>query len=387
MKKALVTTLTAILMLATGNAGGTVAKACDIPQCRNLFTTTLNKLLEDNNITEADVSYVTEKVYDMEFNELGCLYDFTVDETSGFALMIYYEGRFEISEIYLDAENPYENCNGIKVYPATSLYLYFENGNYYDALTDLPYTDEAVASISDMAFRGGDEDIESASQRIYYTYHNVVEDWLCANHPNYTGVSGINNICVAIAAGNIIGYWDRFNPNLIADFEPGELWNGMYFYDPAGAEVDDSIRQLAADMGAGNGTTVAECKSGMTTYCKRAGYSISYGNLMSWGSFNYTAAKKKFAAGEPIMIFSQGFTVYMFMPSEENNYDSYMGITCRGNHAMAGFGYMEVSYTFSDGSTDSAEYIRVASGQGILKEGYYNIKTHKINDAFSVKIS
>lgn len=388
MKKELVATLTAILMIATANAGGAVsAKACDISECQNLFTSTLNQLMADNNIEDANVSYITEKVYDMEFNELGCLYDFTVNEASGFAIMIYFEGQFEVSEIYLEAENPYEDCGGIKLYPATALYLYYENGNYYDAETDLPYSDEAIVTISDMAFCGGDTEIVSASERIYYTYHNVVESWLCASHPNYTSVVGINNICVPIAAGNIIGYWDRFKPNLIANYEPGELWNGMYFYDSAGDEVDDAIRQLASDMNAGNGTTVSECKSGMTTYCNRAGYSISYSSLMSWGAFSYTKAKNKFAAGEPIMIFSQGFTIYSFMPNEENNYDSYTGITCAGNHAMAGFGYMDVTYTFSDGSTSTSNFIRVASGQGALREGYYNITTHTINDAFSVKIS
>lgn len=54
---------------------------------------------------------------------------------------------------------------------------------------------------------------------------------------------------------------------------------------------------------------------------------------------------------------------------------------------MAGFGYLDIVYTMSDGSTSNANFIRVATGQSLRREGYYNIRTHKINDAMSIKIS
>lgn len=388
MKKLIVTVLVAVIAMTTANFGGfKPAEACELPECQNLFTSTLNELIASSHIEHAQVSYTTEKVYDMEFNELGCLYDFTVNDLSGYAVMIYYEGQFDVSEIHLDAENPYKDCPGRKIYPAPSLYLYYSDGNFYDAATDLPFSDDAVATISDIAFCGGEAPVESASQRIYYEYHTDPSFWLCAYPPDYIGISGMNNICVAIAAGNIIGFWDRYKPELIPDYEPGSLWNDMYFYDSDRGPVDDCIRQLATDMNAGSGTTVTECKNGMTTYCNRAGYTITYTNLMSGGTFGYDSAKAKFHAGDPIMIFSEGFTVYVYMPSPEEGYDSYMGITCAANHAMAGFGYMDVSYTFSDGSTSSANYIYVASGQSTISAGYYNIRTHSINDAFSVHIS
>ena len=113
MKKTIVSLLSAITLIAAANTGkGTFAKACSLPECQNLFTSTLNGLLEDNNVQEAEISYMTEKIYDMDLKELGCLYDFTVNDTPGFAIMIYYEGQFEISEIYLDSENPYKDSQG-----------------------------------------------------------------------------------------------------------------------------------------------------------------------------------------------------------------------------------------------------------------------------------
>ena len=396
MKKTIVSLLSAITLIAAANTGkGTFAKACSLPECQNLFTSTLNGLLEDNNVQEAEISYMTEKIYDMDLKELGCLYEFTVNDTQGFAIMIYYEGQFEISEIYLDSENPYKDSQGIKIYPSMSIYLYYMEGVYYDANTNLPYADESVAAISDTAYCGGEAEVVSTGYKVYYSYRTNLDDnsyLLCAQHPDYIGVSGFTNICVAIAAGNIIGYWDRYNPNLISDFEPGELWNGLYFYNSSNIKVDDSIRQLALDMNAGNGTTVAECKSGMTKYCNRAGYSITYtdlmsGNIFTGKSFNYSSAKNKLQSGEPVMIFSEGFSAYEISPNEEEGYDTYIGITCEGNHAMAGFGYLDIVYTMSDGSTNNANFIRVATGQSLRREGYYNIRTHKINDAMSIKIS
>ena len=391
MKKTLITTLVAILSMATVLFGAfTPAYACELSECQNLFTSTLNSLIESTGIDVAEVSYVTEKVYDMNLNDLGCLYDFTVNETAGFAIMIYYEGQFEIAEIFLDATNPYKDCSGIKVYPSTSLYLYYTDGNFYDANTDLPYSDGAVATLSENTFCGGGEVVfnNHAVNYIYRSFNEATDMYLlCGAHPDYVGISGINNICVPIAASNVIGYWDRFKPNLIPNYEPGSLWNGIYFYDADRGPADDCTRQLATDMNAGSGTTVSECKSGMTTYCNRAGYSITYSSLMSNGSFNYTLAKNKLLAGQPVMIFSQGFSAYEIFPNEEEGNDAYIGITCNMNHAMAGFGFMSITYTLLDGTVTTLDFIRVATGQSVHSAGYYNIRTHTINDAFSVNIT
>lgn len=171
MKKTIVSLLSAITLIAAANTGkGTFAKACSLPECQNLFTSTLNGLLEDNNVQEAEISYMTEKIYDMDLKELGCLYDFTVNDTQGFAIMIYYEGQFEISEIYLDSENPYKDSQGIKIYPSMSIYLYYMEGVYYDANTNLPYADESVAAISDTAYCGGEAEVVSTGYKVYYSY-------------------------------------------------------------------------------------------------------------------------------------------------------------------------------------------------------------------------
>lgn len=52
-----------------------------------------------------------------------------------------------------------------------------------------------------------------------------------------------------------------------------------------------------------DGATVSQFKIGMQKYVKRQGYNVSYGSLMSWGSFKYDSAKIAVQAGKPIALF------------------------------------------------------------------------------------
>jgi len=392
MKKIVATLLTvvcAIVFFTSARISGT-AYACEAAGCVNLFTATLNGILDKQGVGEAEVTYVTEKVYDMDLAEVGCLYDFTVNGASGYAILVYHDGEFVISEIFPDAQNPYGDCGGIKIYPHVSTYLYYKDGVYYDAATNLPYCEAAVDTLSEKAFCGSGATVEGDSYKVTYTYRSELNEHaydMCGKIPSYIGISGYTNICVPIAAGSIIGYWDRFKPELIPDYEPGYLNNGLYSYSAPTGPVDDAIRQLVQDMGADNGATINECKSGMTTYCNRAGYSITFTSLMtSSNKFNYFLAKSKIKSGYPLMIFSAGFAVYNIFPNDEKGCDGYMGIKSDGDHAMAGYGYLDIYYTLTDGSTSNMKFLYVSTGLGSLREGYYNISTYTIDYAMSISI-
>ena len=386
MKNKLLTLVTAVAIIAIANIGTLqAALACERAECRDVFSATLDELLDQNGIENPNIAIRTEKIYDLELNELGCLYDFTVNGTSGYALMIEMDNVFEVSEIIFGATNPYADCEGIKVYPSVATYLYNLNGKYYDAKTKIEIPEDTLAQMSEKAFYGGSV-VKDTKIIVYKT--RTADSWkMCVAPPKYEGIVGYNNICTAIAAGNVIGFWDRFCENLIPDYTAYRELNGRYMYKMQSTEVSECIRQLAIDMNGGNGTTVTECKSGMTTYCKRAGYSISFSKTMSWGSFNYSSSKTKMKNGEPILLFSQGFSVYDTLADPDNNKDVYSGYISTGNHAMVGFGYIDVTYTFADGSSSSSSYLQIASGQNDLPFGYFNVKAHQIDDAYSVKIS
>ncbi|MCL2798153.1 MAG: hypothetical protein FWD58_08900, partial [Firmicutes bacterium] len=57
-------------------------------------------------------------------------------------------------------------------------------------------------------------------------------------------------------------------------------------------------------------------------------------------------------------------------------------------HAMAGFGYNEVTYTLTNGTTRTDTYIQVATGLGSKTKGYYNIYYNtQIDECFAITIS
>lgn len=107
---------------------------------------------------------------------------------------------------------------------------------------------------------------------------------------------------------------------------------------------------------------------------------------MKSGKFNYELAKQKFEAGEPSVMFVKSFTVASSMFYYEDC-ESIEYISATANHAMAGFGYSEITYTFSDGSTRRDNYIMVATGLPQYSSGFFNVNNiNNIDDYYSIKI-
>ena len=226
---------------------------------------------------------------------------------------------------------------------------------------------------------------ESTSITVNYESKSENTFNMVLKHPEYSFTEKAGS-CACIAGANVIGFYDRYDENLIPDHDAGKLFMGKYIYSIEDSAVFDVIRQLYSDMGTDDtGTTVAQFISGMRTYCSRKGKSISFISCMAGGSFDYSSAKTHMEENRPVVLFCAGYNVATINTYE--NSDKIYNYESTANHVMVGFGYKDITYTMANSSTALYRYFEVASGVPLNDSGYYNIdyKT-KINDAYAINI-
>lgn len=347
-----------------------------------LFQETLNGVLDYENVEEAVISAQKETLYDIALNELGVLYDFTYNDQEGFAIIID-DGSLKVTELYTAGESPYSDKQQ-NIYVSEGLYWYHDGGQFYDCLTGLPISDEGIETVSETAYFGAVE-FTYSSELINYMYRLETPYNILFSIPTYDYAK--TNGCVPIAGTNIIAYLDKTYPNLISDYEPCNVFLGRYLFKGINDTIYALSDTLYADMetSAGNGATVSQFRSGMKKYVNRQGYSISYESLTSWGKLKFDRATTVVEEGKPIALFLSGYTSTKIATEEGRDALNYE--TTAGNHAVAGFGCLEVNYTFSDNSTRADRYIHCAMGVGLYQNGYINVGSAKIDEALAITIS
>lgn len=226
--------------------------------------------------------------------------------------------------------------------------------------------------------------IDMTSVTIPYVERDLVSHWLAAQCPLYTYVPNVGG-CASVAAANVIGYYDRFDENLIPDHKSGTPIGNTYLYnleDNAVISVIDTLYDYI--IGNGYGATEAQFINGITRYCNEKGKSISFSSCMSKGNFNYSTAKTYLDQNLPIVLFLEGYNVGDLYNGEGQDVISYYYSTA--NHIMIGFGYEEFTYSTTDG-VEEYKYLYVSSGTDYVPCGLYNFNMNtKINDALAVNI-
>ena len=192
--------------------------------------------------------------------------------------------------------------------------------------------------------------------------------------------------CAAVAGANLIGFYDRYDEDLIPNHKSGSLIAGVaYSYSVQDSATFALTETLYDYMGIDEtGATEAQFVDGIKKFCKEKDKSVTITSCMSSGSFSFSKAKTYIEANQPIVFFVSGYNVGFL--SEEDHYDSVGYYLSTANHVMVGFGYSVHSYVTTKGNMTDY-YFEVASGVAIKPAGVYNInyKT-RIIDALAVNI-
>ncbi len=229
-------------------------------------------------------------------------------------------------------------------------------------------------------------DFETKQETIQYRSKQKSNHMLASIHPTYSFEGEIS--CVPIAGTCILGYYDRFYDNLIPNFIAGRLLGESYIYKAQDSNVKNAAIQLAYAMGADaldDGVAVDGFKSGMKSYCQNKNLSVSLEQGMSWGQFDFDKAKIYLEQNKPLIIFTSRFN--LVFTTETDNEDILNIRVSAENHAMAVFGYSEITYTMNNGTVQTCRYLRVATGLTDNRYGYVDVDSNiTIDDAYAVVI-
>ena len=360
----------------------------NVEECDKVFAATVNSLLDESDFVDGKITALRKPLYDISVEPLGCVYEFTLKDGEGYAIVVNTDGNYVVQEVIPDSVSPYSENEGQCVYVNNMTYLEYSDGVYTDAASGAVLSDELVEYLAEDALYGDGGTISGTQQvNIYFKNRTFNDYWMAYSTPSNTSSPYLSS-CACIAGSNVVAYFDRYCPNLMPNYEPGYEYMGYYFYY---GETDEMWKvvtpQLYSDMGTTEsaGTTTAQFLSGMTKFANRAGYNFSYSSCMSGSNFNLSAAKNGMHSNRPVVLFLSGYNVGRI--NSTSDHDSIGYLLSAANHAMVGFAYYDTTYTYDSGAQETFNYIYVASGVGDSPEGYFNINYNtKINDAYSVSI-
>ena len=358
-----------------------------LEECDKVFAATMSSLIDESDVENGKIRATRKTLYDISVEPLGCVYEFSLKDSDGYAIVVNTDGKYVVQEVMPDAVSPYAESEGQCVYVGNMTYLEYSDGTYTDAASGTVLPDELVEYLAeDALYADGGSITGSTTVTIPFKSRTDNDYWMALSTPDYSTSPYVSS-CACIAGANVVGYFDRYCPNLIPNFEPGYEYMGYYFYYGETNNITPVVTQLYSDMGttASAGTTTAQFLSGMTKYANRAGYTFSYSSCMSGSNFNLSAAKNGMHNNRPLALFLTGYNVAMI--GTFDNYDKVGYELSAANHVMVGFGYYDITYTYDSGAQETFNYIYVASGVSSNPGGYFNINYNtKINDAYAVSI-
>lgn len=266
-------------------------------------------------------------------------------------------------------------------------YAVFDGEDFYETSKGIKIDPEDEIFSENVLYASDDYSMTQGYEKVVYTNRVENEYKLALRYPAYTPLN-LRNGCVPAAAANVIGFYTRFYPELVPGFEPGFYMGSHYVYDEFADEIDPVLVTLADYMETNvnnPGTTVSGFKKGMTKFCNEKGRSISYNSCMSWGKFKFDKAKDYFDNGQPSVVFVNSFSIVSLFNATDS--EELLSISANAPHAMAGFGYDEITYTLTDGTIRQDNYIIVATGLFSRTTGYFNINNiDNIDDYYSINI-
>ena len=244
---------------------------------------------------------------------------------------------------------------------------------------------------------GGEGQSANASYTIEYDYYVEHREYYVSAAPSYSSVTEEQtNNCASKAGANIIGYYDRYYPELIPDFEPGYLYpNNAYLYFPKAnlQPLNNLITALYYMMNTNvtaPGATEQDFKDGLTEYVEDHGYDIGFSSFHNNStSVNYTAVQQMVQQKKVgVLLCSKYNFIFSINHLSSGNSTLISKRDYNISHMMMVYGYLIIDY-YKDGSCIASEtYLQVSSGFADGSQGYIKMNDYlTIDNALVVSIS
>lgn len=245
-------------------------------------------------------------------------------------------------------------------------------------------------SVEELSYRGA-SGLVTTTDTFLYSTKTTESYFINSSVPAYYDTANRNYTCAPVAGANLIGFYDRYFPNLVSDIATGYARGTRYTYYPMlryETQLQSLINDLASRMGTGSsGTTLNEFETGMTSYVASKNLNITYIDVTAaqTNALDLENAIVQLKDGNPIAFFTSGINFTTFTDT-----GSSVIMTIKSssdNHVFVAYGYQKVIYYDASGNiVRECISFQASSGEDGLT-GYYVLNLNgNINAAKAVHL-
>lgn len=237
------------------------------------------------------------------------------------------------------------------------------------------------------SYSGYGTSVENHIETFTYDSYTMNYTFIDTLVPNYFSSYSTNG-CAPTAGCIVTAYYDSLYPNLLPNYDPYYTYGGEVYWQSQNDTINNMQIELFNLMGTNTeaaGTSVAQFKSGMTSYYNSHGYNISYNNVSS--SITPANAINWFTQEKPVILFLTSYDFYPTFNFVINDTSaSMLGQRETAGHAVVACAYFEYTFYTNNAVSRLDKWLYVAFGNG--NYGYLSINnTSYIQEAYTFDIS
>lgn len=225
-----------------------------------------------------------------------------------------------------------------------------------------------------------------SNEDVYFSSRELTNASTAGGAPIYSDNEGLQNCCGPLAGTAIVAFYDKYFPNLIEGWDSYYPSSGKYRFQIA--QYTDPVLFNLYDLMKCNveahGVSEAEFKSGLQTYFKNHGYSLSYSNAMSSGKLNYNTCVSAINNNKVIALFTAPGKVYDI--AEYSDHNCFIEYNITSSHIMFAFGYVELKYYNNGVNFRTERFVKVATSLGSHEQAYYKINSDNLDAAYVINV-
>ncbi len=213
----------------------------------------------------------------------------------------------------------------------------------------------------------GSSFIRTEQEVINYAYKTETEDYISCSLPKYYSTGDTPNVCANTAGAILLGYYDKTYDEIIPNFTAGRTIRDKYIFNTQTSAVQDVIDDLYVRMATnttGNGTTANNCRNGLASYVNSKGRNITYTDVVSDGTINYSLYDQAVINETPMILFVSGYTMLSLSDFTTSDTQDTLNMSLYGGtHTVVAYGRKNVKYYNASNQLIREEnFLMVATG-------------------------
>lgn len=226
----------------------------------------------------------------------------------------------------------------------------------------------------------------SHTEVIDFDSHTMEDSHLDYYFPDYEAAYG-SNCCAPTAGGMLVTYHDVTYTELLPNYTPGSIRNGIYTYRLQNQTITNVMIDLYNLMGTNTinpGTSVTQFKNGMTSYYNNHGYNLGFTRVTNFDPNNF---KSLIEQQKPIVLFLNSYDYYASLGiSMHETQMRLVGTKKDVGHVVVAWGYRTYNFYTNNNLFRTDKYIIVSFGDGTA--GFLSVnETSFIDEAYITTVS